>query len=95
MSSAIILPIDVEDVGDSYHFIADVPGLEKGDIKVSLRLASSITLATAYSIILHSPCPDGSLLARLQQVYLSSKSSRCLVPSQCLVPLSAFLITSL
>lgn len=36
VTSAIILPIDVEDVGDSYHFIADVPGLEKGDIKVSL-----------------------------------------------------------
>lgn len=34
MTSAMILPTDVEDAGDSYHFIADVPGLEKGDIKV-------------------------------------------------------------
>ncbi|BDA44534.1 probable 17.9 kDa class II heat shock protein at C-terminar half [Coccomyxa sp. Obi] len=36
-TSAIILPIDVEDVGDSYHFIADVPGLEKGDIKIRVN----------------------------------------------------------
>jgi len=35
-SSAVILPVDVEDVGDAYNFIADVPGLEKGDIKVTL-----------------------------------------------------------
>ena len=34
-SSAVILPVDTEDVGDAYNFIADVPGLEKGDIKVS------------------------------------------------------------
>ena len=35
-SSAVILPVDVEDVGDAYNFIADVPGLEKGDIKVNI-----------------------------------------------------------
>ena len=33
-TSAVILPVDVEDGGDTYNFIADVPGLEKGDIKV-------------------------------------------------------------
>ncbi|KAK9908044.1 hypothetical protein WJX75_002029 [Coccomyxa subellipsoidea] len=37
VTSAIILPIDVEDMDDSYHFIADVPGLEKGDIKIRVN----------------------------------------------------------
>ena len=37
----MILPVDVEDVGDAYNFIADVPGLEKGDIKVCAPLSVS------------------------------------------------------
>ncbi|EIE21305.1 HSP20-like chaperone [Coccomyxa subellipsoidea C-169] len=37
VTSAFILPIDVEDADDSYHFIADVPGLEKGDIKIRVN----------------------------------------------------------
>lgn len=36
-TSAVILPVDVEDVGDAYNFIADVPGLEKGDIKIQVN----------------------------------------------------------
>lgn len=35
-TSAVILPVDIEDVGDAYNFVADVPGLEKGDIKVRI-----------------------------------------------------------
>lgn len=35
-TSAVILPVDIEDVGDAYNFVADVPGLEKGDIKVCI-----------------------------------------------------------
>ena len=38
VTSAFILPIDVDDADDSYHFIADVPGLEKGDIKACSSL---------------------------------------------------------
>jgi HSP20 family molecular chaperone IbpA len=34
--SASIMPVDVEDMEDSYYFIADVPGLEKDDIRVRL-----------------------------------------------------------
>lgn len=44
VTSAIILPIDVEDMDDSYHFIADVPGLEKGDIKARPRHPTSALL---------------------------------------------------
>ena len=35
----MLLPVDVEDVGDAYNFIADVPGLAKGDIKVCAPLS--------------------------------------------------------
>ena len=41
-TSAVILPVDIEDVGDAYNFVADVPGLEKGDIKVHLHVAHDI-----------------------------------------------------
>ena len=34
VASAIALPVDFEESEDTYSFIADVPGLEKGDIKV-------------------------------------------------------------
>ena len=34
MAAAVALPVDVEEAADAYAFIADVPGLEKGDIKV-------------------------------------------------------------
>ena len=34
VASAIALPVDFEESEDTYAFIADVPGLEKGDIKV-------------------------------------------------------------
>ena len=34
LASASLFPVDVEDREDAYYFIADVPGLEKGDIKV-------------------------------------------------------------
>ncbi len=46
VTSAFILPIDVEDADDSYHFIADVPGLEKGDIKACSPLTPMGSLAT-------------------------------------------------
>ncbi|CAL5228083.1 g11151 [Coccomyxa viridis] len=36
-TSAVILPVDIEDVGDAYNFVADVPGLEKGDIKIQVN----------------------------------------------------------
>ena len=34
VAAAVSLPVDVEESEDAYAFIADVPGLEKGDIKV-------------------------------------------------------------
>ena len=46
VASAIALPVDFEESEDTYSFIADVPGLEKGDIKV--RLCPGPPLPTAY-----------------------------------------------
>ena len=48
VTSAIILPIDVEDMDDSYHFIADVPGLEKGDIKARPRQSNISIIIIAF-----------------------------------------------
>ena len=44
--------MDVEDGGDTYNFIADVPGLEKGDIKVSSSNFFSDVLSANIMIVL-------------------------------------------
>ena len=65
-TSAVILPVDVEDIGDAYNFIADVPGLEKGDIKVCAPLSVSDVreCAAAWCYLWHSsPQTDGSVAA--------------------------------
>ena len=34
MAAAIALPVDVDETQDAFIYTADVPGLEKGDLKV-------------------------------------------------------------
>ena len=45
VASAVALPVDFEESEDTYSFIADVPGLEKGDIKVCFCPGASLPTA--------------------------------------------------
>jgi len=38
MAAALGLPLDVDETQDAFIYTADVPGLEKGDLKVTPRL---------------------------------------------------------
>lgn len=49
MAAAIALPVDVDETQDAFIYTADVPGLEKGDLKVGplaarLRLSGQVNL---------------------------------------------------
>jgi hypothetical protein len=69
-TSAVILPVDVEDVGDAYNFIADVPGLEKGDIKVCVPLS----VFGVQNVHLHGAISATAVLRQMSQSRLQLRS---------------------
>lgn len=62
VAAAIALPVDVEESEDAYVFIADVPGLEKGDIKVRCLLFPCRAHAERLRCSLQGPCMCGRRL---------------------------------